>query len=354
MSVPASGCGSPRGGWPPAGRGRAARPPPAPVLPRLDASSCSRALVLVRQHVGVEIHAVTVCGAPAASSRVRKPAGCAHRPTYDDPVSGATVGVGDDDFVTGEAVALDLPPASIGSRMLSGFLDYLIVWVVTFTLVSSGAALSRQLDDALVAATVLVCFLVAWLAATVTIETLTRGRSLGKMAAGLRTVRDDAGPITFRRVHPWAAGRRRGLHAVGHSRRDRLDPQQEGQAARRHARGTYVVRDRVTAQLPPPVPMPPQPGQLGVPRRHHPAPRRPRDGGADLPPRRPVHDAARPRRDGAQAAGGDEPLRLAPTSAGQPPSTSSPRSWPTGAAAAVRLARDTALRQRLTAPDRIG
>ena len=61
--------------------------------------------------------------------------------TYDDPVSSATVGVGDDDFVTGEAVALDLPPASIGSRILSGFLDYLIVWVATFTLVSAGTAL---------------------------------------------------------------------------------------------------------------------------------------------------------------------------------------------------------------------
>ena len=65
--------------------------------------------------------------------------------TYDEPVSSATVGVGDDDFVTGEAVALDLPPASIGSRMLSGFLDYLIVWVVTFTLASAGAALAARL-----------------------------------------------------------------------------------------------------------------------------------------------------------------------------------------------------------------
>ena len=58
--------------------------------------------------------------------------------------------------------------------------------------------MSQQLDDALIAATVLVCFLIAWLVYPVTIETLTRGRSLGKMAAGLRTVRDDAGPITFR------------------------------------------------------------------------------------------------------------------------------------------------------------
>ena len=157
----ATACGSPRGGWPPAGRGRPARPPrrrsacPAST----PAASQPRPLVLVREHVGVEIHAVTVCGGPPVRAGSGNQPGAVHRATYDDPVSSATVGVGDDDFVTGEAVALDLPPASIGSRMLSGFLDYLIVWVVTFTLVSAGAALSQQLDDALIAATVLVCFL---------------------------------------------------------------------------------------------------------------------------------------------------------------------------------------------------
>ena len=31
-------------------------------------------------------------------------------------------------------------------------------------------------------------------------ETLTRGRTLGKMAIGLRTVRDDGGPIRFRQA----------------------------------------------------------------------------------------------------------------------------------------------------------
>ena len=30
------------------------------------------------------------------------------------------------------------------------------------------------------------------------VETLTRGRSLGKIAAGLRVVRDDGGPVRFR------------------------------------------------------------------------------------------------------------------------------------------------------------
>jgi uncharacterized RDD family membrane protein YckC len=173
-------------------------------------------------------------------------------------MSSATVGVGDDDFVTGEAVALDLPPASIGSRMLSGFLDYTIVWVVTFTLVSAGAALARQLDDALVAATLLVCFLAAWLGYPITMETLTRGRSLGKMAAGLRTVRDDAGPITFRHALT------RGLLGVvevyllwGVPAIIASLMSTKGKRLGDMVAGTYVVRDRVTAQLPPPVTMPP-------------------------------------------------------------------------------------------------
>lgn len=174
-------------------------------------------------------------------------------------MSSATLGVGDDDFVTGEAVALDLPPASIGSRMLSGFLDYLIVWVVTFTLVSGGAALSQQLDEALIAATMLVCFLAAWLGYPIAIETLTRGRSLGKMATGLRTVRDDAGPITFR--HALTRGLLGvvevylfwGVPAIIASLLSK-----KGKRLGDMVAGTYVVRDLVTAQLPPPVPMPPR------------------------------------------------------------------------------------------------
>lgn len=168
------------------------------------------------------------------------------------------MGVGDDDFVTGEAVALDLPPASIGSRILSGFLDYTIVWVVTFTLVSAGTALSRQLDDALIAATVLVFFLAAWLGYPITMETLTRGRSLGKMAAGLRTVRDDAGPITFRHALT------RGLLGVvevylfwGVPAIIASVMSSKGKRLGDMLAGTYVVHDRVTAHLRPPVPMPP-------------------------------------------------------------------------------------------------
>ncbi|MDQ6715031.1 MAG: RDD family protein [Actinomycetota bacterium] len=173
-------------------------------------------------------------------------------------MTSATVGVGDDDLVTGEAVALDLPPASIGPRILSGLLDYAIVLILTTAFASVGAALVSRLDDAVSAAVMLLSFLLAWLVYPVTVETLTRGRSVGKLAAGLRTVRDDAGPITFR--HALARGLLGvveiyllwGIPAVVTSV---VNP--KGKRLGDVVAGTYVVRDRVVAHLPPPVPMPP-------------------------------------------------------------------------------------------------
>jgi uncharacterized RDD family membrane protein YckC len=274
--------------------------------------------------------------------------------TYDDPVSSATVGVGDDDFVTGEAVALDLPPASIGSRILSGFLDYLIVWVATFTLVSAGTALSRQLDDALIAATVLVCFLTAWLVYPVTIETLTRGRSLGKMAAGLRTVRDDAGPITFR--HAFTRGLLGvvevylfwGIPAViasiMSSRGKRLGDM---------LAGTYVVRDRVTAQLPPPVPMPPH---LAAWAMNADITQLPDDLAMAVRTFLPAAPTMTPQ---AREEMGRKLLAEMSLYVSPPPPAGNHPEYVLAAILAdrrrrdtVRLARDTALRQRLTAPDR--
>ena len=275
--------------------------------------------------------------------------------TYDDSVSSATLGVGDDDFVTGEAVALDLPPASIGSRMLSGFLDYLIVWVVTFTLVSAGAALSRQLDDALIAGTLLVCFLVAWLVYPVTMETLTRGRSLGKMAAGLRTVRDDAGPITFR--HAFA----RGLLGVVEVYMFWGVPaiiasilSSKGKRLGDMVAGTYVVRDRVTAQLPPPVPMPPQLASWAM--------------SADITQLpddlamavRTFLPAAQTMTLDAREEMGRKLLAEMSLYVSPPPPPGNHPEYVLAAILAdrrrrdtIRLGRDTALRQRLTAPDRI-
>lgn len=103
------------------------------------------------------------------------------------------------DVVTGEAVALDLRIAQLPSRLTAAVLDvgvmltgYVTLLVILFRVGLDGA------DDALLAAVGVVLLVLIFLGYPVAMETLTRGRSLGKMALGLRVVRDDGGPITFR------------------------------------------------------------------------------------------------------------------------------------------------------------
>src|SRR5690349_8200772 len=102
-----------------------------------------------------------------------------------------------DDLVTGEGVALDLPAASLGLRLASGLIDALVtvaLFVVTLlVLLVATARSSEALVELALVSTVILTFAVF----PTVLETLTRGRSLGKLALGLRTVRDDAGPITF-------------------------------------------------------------------------------------------------------------------------------------------------------------
>ena len=169
----------------------------------------------------------------------------------------ATLGVGEDDLVTGEAVALDLPAAGLGMRVLSGALDLLLGGVVLIALLWLAMLLTSEADDAVVATIFLTATVAAMVVLPTTVETLTRGRSLGKAATGLRTVRDDAGPISFRHaltraligvVELWMfSGVPAVVCAVATSRGKRFGDL---------AAGTYVVRERVPPQLVAPPQMP--------------------------------------------------------------------------------------------------
>lgn len=169
------------------------------------------------------------------------------------------MGVGVDDLVTGEAVALDLPAAGIALRALSGFLDLVVAALVLIlglfvaTLTTSGA------DSAIIGVTMTVLTVLALVVLPTTVETLTRGRSVGKLATGLRTVRDDAGPIGFRHaltralvgvVELWAMF---GVPALVSGL-----VSAKGKRLGDHAAGTYVVRERFQLRLAPPPMMPPQ------------------------------------------------------------------------------------------------
>ena len=78
-----------------------------------------------------------------------------------------------DDLVTGEAVALDLPPAGLGIRIASGLIDLvitLIVYVIAIFVIFTAAL---QTDAALMWAAFVVTNVVVFLVFPATLETLT-------------------------------------------------------------------------------------------------------------------------------------------------------------------------------------
>jgi uncharacterized RDD family membrane protein YckC len=163
------------------------------------------------------------------------------------------------DLVTGEAVVLELRAASFATRSLSFGLDLVLQLAVGIGLTVLIAVVSPDVNEAAAAAIVLgiwVATLVGW---PVTVETVTRGRSLGKRACGLRVVRDDGGPVRFRQALT------RGLLAVveiyltfGSIALIASLANPRGKRVGDMLAGTYVIRERTGARTVPPVSMPPE------------------------------------------------------------------------------------------------
>lgn len=107
--------------------------------------------------------------------------------------------MGSRSVVTGEAVALDLPAASLITRGASLLVDLVIYWSVFFGLTFLvGYTVMFNLDPALQAAISLGMLVLCLVIVPIAVETLTRGRSVGKLVFGLRTVRDDGGSVRLR------------------------------------------------------------------------------------------------------------------------------------------------------------
>ncbi len=165
-----------------------------------------------------------------------------------------------DDLVTGEGVALDLPPASLPMRLASGLIDFVVTVIAAFmTLFVLIVATIPFEDEALSLAAVVLGQILVFAVYPTLLETLTRGRSLGKLALGLRTVRTDAGPISFHHalvraligfVEIYALLAVPAFFAMLVTRRT----QRLGDLAA----GTYVIHAKVGVRLPAPPPMPPQ------------------------------------------------------------------------------------------------
>ena len=103
-------------------------------------------------------------------------------------------------MVTGDAVVLDVQIAQLPVRAVGALIDVTVVFVLYIVGVVLTATTFSQFDDALVAAFLIIFTVLALVGYPVIFETATRGRSLGKMAMGLRVVSDDGGPERFRQA----------------------------------------------------------------------------------------------------------------------------------------------------------
>lgn len=105
-----------------------------------------------------------------------------------------------DALVTGEAVVLDLRPASFATRILSFAVDGLleIGIVLVATIVAARVAGLLDLDPGFVAAIAILASVVGFIGYPVLTELLLHGRSVGRLVTGTRVVRDDGGPVHVR------------------------------------------------------------------------------------------------------------------------------------------------------------
>lgn len=111
-------------------------------------------------------------------------------------------------LVSGEAVELDIRVARAGSRVPALLIDIVVQLVLFYALMTIGMMVLALLavsgllmvDGTLADGLLSVLIVVVLIGYPAAAETLTRGRTLGKLALGLRVVRDDGGPIRFRQA----------------------------------------------------------------------------------------------------------------------------------------------------------
>jgi len=172
----------------------------------------------------------------------------------------ASVEIRQDEILTGEAVALDVQPLGFFLRALGALIDVvagialllLFLWVLTW--VTGGLGF-----DALTGILTIAMLVVVWVVLPTAVETLSRGRSLGKLAVGGRIVRTDGGASGFRQaflrallgvLEVWfTLGALAGIVATFTPRSTRLGDM---------VAGTYCERTRAPKLPPPAGPVPPQ------------------------------------------------------------------------------------------------
>lgn len=104
------------------------------------------------------------------------------------------------EVVTGEAVVLDVPCARFPSRMAALLIDLLIQIAVLIGAIIAVGQAAGHLSAAAMGGIFVSCYVVIVVGYSAIFETLTRGKTPGKMVFGLRVISDDGGPVRFRQA----------------------------------------------------------------------------------------------------------------------------------------------------------
>lgn len=175
----------------------------------------------------------------------------------------AHVGIGeyasDEVMTTSEAVEVELPVAGVLHRCVSAVIDLMVLAVAMVMMSFVIVTLVPRVSLAIAQAALIVVTVGLVLGIPIATETITRGKTIGKLILGLRTVRDDGGPISFR--HALVRGLvawveiylTQGIVALVTALLTQRNRRLGDLAA-----GTFVINERQTMQLPVPTPMPSQ------------------------------------------------------------------------------------------------
>ncbi|HOB81098.1 MAG TPA: hypothetical protein PKK62_13130, partial [Ornithinibacter sp.] len=85
-----------------------------------------------------------------------------------------------DDMITGEGVAVEVPVASVAARMASGAIDVIVTIVVLIAGVFAIGAVAGGSSDAVLGVLFIGLSVLAFIVLPTAVETLSRGRSLGR------------------------------------------------------------------------------------------------------------------------------------------------------------------------------
>ncbi|GII70021.1 hypothetical protein Sme01_24970 [Sphaerisporangium melleum] len=103
-------------------------------------------------------------------------------------------------MVTGEAVVVEVRVAQLPSRAVALVIDMAVQFLAILGLSKLLGMLTIVTEEAATAALTILLGALVMVGYPVIFETLSRGRSLGKLALGLRVVGDDGGPERFRQA----------------------------------------------------------------------------------------------------------------------------------------------------------